>query len=208
MAPRSRQRALVLLALFLSGLAGLMHEVVWAKLLANLTGSTAKAHAVVLCVFMGGLAIGAVLFGRRSDKRERPLMVYVLLEAAIGVYCLLLPFITRAAGSLYESLAATNFESPGIKTVLRLGLSLAVITLPAVLKGGTLPVLARYLIEEVAQTRKAVASLYALNNIGAVLGSGAAGFYLLPEYGIYVALACASTMNFAAAAMVWLANAT
>jgi spermidine synthase len=207
MASSTRQRGLVLLALFLSGLAGLMHEVVWAKLLANLTGSTAKAHAVVLGVFMGGLALGAVLFGRRSDKRERPLMVYVVLEVLIGVYCIALPWLTGFAGSLYESVAAATFEQSGLKTVLRLFLSLAVITIPAVMMGGTLPVLARYLVQEVAQTRKAVASLYALNNIGAVIGSGVAGFYLLPEFGIYGSLIAASSLNFVAAGMVWLADA-
>jgi predicted membrane-bound spermidine synthase/tetratricopeptide (TPR) repeat protein len=201
-----RPRGLVFLALFLSGLAGLMHEVVWAKLLANLTGSTAKSHAVVLSVFMGGLAIGAVIFGRRSDKRERPLMVYVWLEVLIGLYCLVLPILTKGAGSVYESLAAATFEQQNLKLVLRLVLALAVVALPAIMMGGTLPVLARYLVEEVAQTRKAVASLYALNNIGAVLGSGVAGFYLLPELGIWSALAVASTMNFVAAAMVWLAD--
>jgi predicted membrane-bound spermidine synthase len=207
MAQPTRQRGLVLLALFLSGLAGLMHEVVWAKLLANLTGSTAKAHAVVLAVFMGGLALGAVLFGRRSDSRERPLRVYVWLEVLIGVYCIALPFLTKGAGALYEGLAAATFEQPGLKLVLRLVLSLVVVLAPAVMMGGTLPVLARYLIDEVAQTRKAVASLYALNNIGAVLGSGVAGFYLLPELGIWSALGVASSMNFVAAGLVWLADA-
>jgi predicted membrane-bound spermidine synthase/tetratricopeptide (TPR) repeat protein len=207
MASSTRQRGLVLLALFLSGLAGLMHEVVWAKLLANLTGSTAKAHAVVLGVFMGGLALGAVIFGRRSDKRERPLMVYVVLEVLIGLYCIALPWLAGVAGSMYESVAAATFEQSGLKTVLRLFLSLAVITIPAVMMGGTLPVLARYLVQEVAQTRKAVASLYALNNIGAVIGSGVAGFYLLPEFGIYGSLIAASSLNFIAAGIVWLADA-
>lgn len=206
MGSHNRSRALVLLALFCSGVAGLMHEVVWAKLLANLTGSTAKSHAVVLSVFMGGLAIGAVLFGRRSDKRERPLMVYVALEVAIGIYCLVLPWITEGAGFVYEQVAGAVFEQQALKVPLRLVLALSVVALPAIMMGGTLPVLARYLIAEVAQTRKQVSSLYALNNIGAVLGSGAAGFYLLPEFGIYGSLISASTLNFIAAGLVWFAN--
>jgi spermidine synthase/tetratricopeptide (TPR) repeat protein len=204
MASVPRSRGLILLALFLSGAAGLMHEVVWAKLLASLTGSTAKSHAVVLSVFMGGLAIGAVLFGRRSDRRERPLYVYVWLEIAVGLYCLALPVITRAAGALYESLAAAAFEATAMKVPLRLSLSLVVVAIPAILMGGTLPVLARHLVREIAQTRKAVASLYALNNLGAVLGSGAAGFWLLPAFGIYGSLGAACALNFVAAVIVWL----
>ena len=56
-------RGLVLAAFFLSGFAGLMHQVVWAKLLVQLLGTTAPAQATVLAVFMGGLALGAVTIG-------------------------------------------------------------------------------------------------------------------------------------------------
>ena len=44
----------VLAAFFLGGVAALMHEVVWAKLLVRLIGATAYAQAAVLAVFMGG----------------------------------------------------------------------------------------------------------------------------------------------------------
>ncbi len=60
-------------AFFLSGVAGLMHEVVWAKQLVQLIGATAHAQAVVLAVFMGGLALGSAGFGRWVDRHGRPL---------------------------------------------------------------------------------------------------------------------------------------
>ena len=63
----------VLAAFFLGGVAALMHEVVWAKLLVRLIGATAYAQVAVLAVFMGGLALGSVLFGRRIDRAGRPL---------------------------------------------------------------------------------------------------------------------------------------
>jgi spermidine synthase len=203
----NQQRTPILLALFLSGFAGLMHEIVWARLLVNLIGNTAHAQAVVLTVFMGGLALGAVLFGRRSDRGRAPLRIYVALEVLIGVYCLLLPMIVHAAGVGYDALAAQWFESIELKFALRFALAILVVLLPALLMGGTLPVLARHLVEEVSQTRRQVALLYALNNLGAVLGAGVAGFWTLPSWGIFPSLAVASALNFAAAALVWsLAN--
>ena len=63
-------------AIFLSGFAGLMHQVVWAKLLVQHIGATAYAQVVMLAVFMGGLALGAFLIGRRSDRSGRPLRSY------------------------------------------------------------------------------------------------------------------------------------
>ncbi|HVS08404.1 MAG TPA: fused MFS/spermidine synthase, partial [Planctomycetota bacterium] len=196
---RPKHRGLVLTALFLSGVAGLMHEVVWARLLASLIGSTAISQAVVLGVFMGGLALGAVLFGRRSDRRGHPLGTYVALEIAIGVYCLALPLLTRGAGFVYEQLVGAAFESRGIQLSLRIALATSVVLLPAMLMGGTLPVLARHLVDRARETRREVATLYSLNSLGAVLGAGIAGFYALPAFGIFGSLAFASTLNGAAA---------
>ena len=92
--PPSRGPAAPLyLAFFLSGFAGLMHEVVWEKQLMLLTGAAAYAQAAVLAVFMGGLALGSVLFGRWVDGNRRPLRAYLVLEIATGCYCLFLPLI-------------------------------------------------------------------------------------------------------------------
>ena len=109
---RDASRGLVLGAFFLSGFAGLMHQVVWAKLLVQLLGSTAPAQATVLAVFMGGLALGAVAIGRRVDRVGRPLGTYVALEFAIAAYCLLLPLFVAAAGEGYVALATRFFDAP------------------------------------------------------------------------------------------------
>ena len=189
-------------AFFLSGFAGLMHQVVWAKLLVQLIGATAYAQIVVLAVFMGGLALGAVLFGRRSDNDSRPLRTYLVLELLIGGYCLLLPILLHFAGLGYVSLATNFFEQTSLTLLLRFALVTFLILMPAVLMGGTLPILARYLVRSVEETRSQVASLYALNSFGAVLGAGFAGFLMLPLFGIYASLAVASLLNLIAGMLV------
>ena len=154
-------------AFLLSGFAGLMHQVIWAKLLVQLIGSTAYAQAVVLAVFMGGLAIGATWLGRWVDRRERPLHTYVVLEFAIGGYCLALPLIVKVAGMGYVALASAFFEAAALKLAFRFALASLVVLVPAVLMGGTLPTLARHLVSSVEQTRRQVANLYSLNSLGA-----------------------------------------
>jgi spermidine synthase/MFS family permease len=199
----SAASAQLLFAFFLSGFAGLMHQVVWAKLLVRLIGSTAVAQATVLAVFMAGLAAGALFFGRRADRRLRPLRTYLALEVAIGVYCLALPLLVSLGGLGYVALASQFFESTGLKLVLRLGLAALVVLAPAVWMGGTLPVLARHLIRSLEETRHQVANLYALNSFGAALGAAVAGFLALPSLGVHGALVWASMLNFVAAALVW-----
>jgi predicted membrane-bound spermidine synthase/tetratricopeptide (TPR) repeat protein len=203
MAQVVRSRGIVLLALFVSGLAGLMHEVIWAKLLVALIGNTADSNAVVLCVFMAGLAIGAIAFGWRADRWQKPLLVYAWLEALIGLYGLLLPVLIGAAGAGYESLAGQFFERTTLLLLFRIALAVVIIFPPAIMMGATLPVLARYLIDDVAKTRREVASLYSVNNFGAVVGSGLAGLWALGTLGISKSLWLASGANLVAGLLVW-----
>ena len=60
----------------LSGLAGLVLEAVLLRQLSWTFGSTARATALVLSAFMGGLALGAWWFGRIADRSDRPLALF------------------------------------------------------------------------------------------------------------------------------------
>src|SRR3989442_8218570 len=93
-APAQRWLGPVLAAVFaLSGSAGLIHEVVWARLLGRLFGVTTLAIATVLAVYMGGLAIGSYAMGRRAARLPDTRRAYALLEIRIGLSLLLVPLL-------------------------------------------------------------------------------------------------------------------
>jgi spermidine synthase len=198
-APGAPARARLFGAFFLSGAAGVMHEVVWSRRLVQLVGAEAYAQAVVLAVFMGGLAVGAVVLGRRAD-RGRPLRLYVLCEALIAAYGLILPALLAATGAGYLALVRPVFEHDGLRLALRFVLAAVTIAPPAVLMGGTLPALARHLAG--AGGRGSVGGLYACNSVGAVLGTAVAGFLVLPALGSVGALLVASAASLAAGALL------
>ena len=56
------------LAVVLSGAGSLMYQLAWTRQLASITSATHTAQAVVLAVFMTGLAVGAYLGGRLSRR--------------------------------------------------------------------------------------------------------------------------------------------
>src|SRR5262245_36571910 len=80
----STPEVLALACFFLSGAAGLIAEVCWIRRAALAFGSTTHAVSTVLAVFFGGLAIGSVLFGERSQRSQRPLRTYALLELTLA----------------------------------------------------------------------------------------------------------------------------
>ena len=71
---------------FGSGALALVYELCWLRIISLQLGSTAIAVSVVLGVFMGGLALGAALAGRRADRIRKPLTRYGQIELGIALY--------------------------------------------------------------------------------------------------------------------------
>ncbi len=55
-----------------SGAAALVYQVAWVRLFTLTLGHTVAASSTVLAAFMGGFAIGALVWGRRADRVQRP----------------------------------------------------------------------------------------------------------------------------------------
>ena len=74
----------ILLCFFLSGAAGLVEQVAWAKALGLIFGHTAYAVATVLAVFMAGLAAGSAYLGSWGEGRREPIALYARIEFLVG----------------------------------------------------------------------------------------------------------------------------
>lgn len=189
---------------FLSGVAGLLYEVVWTRLLGLVFGHTVHAITTVLAAYMGGLALGSVLIGRRADRVARPLRLYGLLEAAIGLYCLATPLLFQAADRVYLWAFQALQPSPAGSTVLHLLLSAALLLPPTTLMGATLPVLSRAVVGSEGVAASQVGTLYAVNTWGAVLGTALTGFSLIPALGLRTTIWTGAALNLLVAAMALL----
>ena len=69
----------------LSGAAGLFYESVWSRYLSLFVGHGAYAQVIVLVIFLGGMAAGAMLVSRISDRLRDPLYGYAIVELAVGL---------------------------------------------------------------------------------------------------------------------------
>jgi spermidine synthase len=193
---QSRNRGWIVLTLFFcSGASALVYEVVWAKFLSQIFGSTIYAQTVVLAAFMGGLAIGNRLFGGWADGLRRPLKVYGCLEIAIGVYALFFPMFDRAVNGLFVILGTPLITHSGWLLALKGLLSAVLLLGPTILMGGTLPLLAAWLQKFSSDPGRRSARFYSVNSLGAVLGSVLAGFWLVQTFGMIKTLQAAALAN-------------
>jgi len=175
-----------------SGATGLIYEVLWARMLGLVFGATTLAVSTVLAAFMGGLALGSALAGRLAGRIRKPLSTYGWIEIAIGVYALLVPFLFRWVDNLY-ALIWQQFQ-PGFFTfsLWRFLLSCLMLLVPTTLMGATLPVLSAALLRH---GTTAVTRLYGCNLVGAIIGTLAAGFVLLPSLGVRTTIVIAAAIN-------------
>ena len=174
---------LVLALFFVSGINGLVFETVWFRQLALLFGAHTFAQATILAAFLGGLGLGAYLASLLGDRIKRPFFVYGLLEGALGLYALALPFLLGRLGPELGGLA----ESVGGYGLAR-SASIFLVLLPATLAmGATLPLLVRLVTTRHLKTGTRLGLLYGVNTLGAFGGALLAGFWLLPALGQSVA---------------------
>jgi spermidine synthase len=193
--------AAILLCFFLSGAAGLVYQVAWSKALRLVFGHTVYAIATVLAVFMAGLAAGSAVIGRWCEGKSRPVALYGWLElliAGLGASSLVglvgVRWLYRAAFPLLADVPALLLLLRGIGAAL-------VLFLPTFLMGGTLPVLVRGLTRHSAELGARIGRLYWVNTAGAVAGTLAAGFLLLPALGLKRTVAAAVVLNVLAGAV-------
>jgi spermidine synthase len=184
-----------LVLFFLSGFTSLVYELVFYKLLGYVFGASTLAVTTVLVAFMGGLAIGGRAIGGAADRVARPIALYGRLELGIGIYALVVPALLGLATRAYVALGVSaDIRNLG-HTAFRFGLSAAILLLPTVLMGGTLPLLVRALVREREATQRNVSALYGINTLGAAAGTLIANYVLLRFLGIYGTLGLASAIN-------------
>src|SRR5262245_47505281 len=84
-----------------SGFASLVYEVVWLRMAMAQFGVTSALTAIVLSVFMAGLALGSWGSGRLArslrweEDRRSALRVYGVLELLIGLSAFFVPAVLR-----------------------------------------------------------------------------------------------------------------
>ena len=182
---RSKWGFVIFALFFLSGLTSLIYEVIWVRKFGLVFGVTTYAVSTVLAAFFAGLAIGSYVAGRVIDRtRLHPLVMYGVMEGMIGGYALLLPVLLHLLEASYPVVYSRVGESFSLFTLFRFIVSFAVLVIPTTLMGATLPVLSKLMVDREDVLGLNVGRLYAVNTFGAVTGTFAAGFLLIPMLGV------------------------
>lgn len=178
--------------LLASGAASLIYQVLWIKQLTLVVGAEVLAVTTGVSAFFAGLALGGWLLGRLADRQRRPLRVYASLEIGVSILAVGATFGLSHAAQPFAALQ-------GHIGVMAWILPFALVGVPAILMGGTLPVLMRAVAPIAMHIGRAGGRLYAANTAGAIVGTLAVPFVLIPALGVLGSALAAAALNAAAA---------
>ena len=179
-----KNRVLVTGIFLASGAASLILQVLWFKQLQFVLGSATVSVSVTVASFFFGLSLGSAVGGRIADTVDRPLKVYGFLELALALVSLAVTaFLSHWPTWVGWLAPMLDLQSP-LRLPLMVALSLAILSLPTMLMGATLPFLVRYLTRAQTDLANRIGLLYGFNTLGAAIGTLTVGFILMGLVGI------------------------
>lgn len=180
---RGVHKKIIFFFFFLSGFAALILEVNWIRHWELVFGSGIHAFAIVIVTFLVGLSLGSLLYNIFLKRIKNQALLFSNIEFLLFVSSILItilfPYLEKVFLKVYYSV--DNYTS--FITLMGL-LCFLILIIPTALMGMTLPALSAVFVS-VQHVGKDFGKLYAVNSMGALLGSFCAGFIIIPALGIY-----------------------
>lgn len=185
---------------FGSGVCALIYQLLWLRMMGWVFGVTVYAASTVWASFMAGLAVGSLAAGNVGDRVRHPLRWFGVTELLIGATALATPAILSELQKLYVALYPSLPRALPALTAARLVIALLVLIVPTTLMGATLPLVIKGSEARGGSLGAHLGVLYGSNAIGAIVGTIAAGLYLIPSLGIHGTFLAAAAVNLAVGA--------
>lgn len=187
------------LLFFLSGFPALLYQIVWQRALFTLYGVNIESVTMIVTVFMLGLGLGSLAGGWLSSRKGvRLLLAFGAIELSVGAFGAVSLGIFHGIGEI--TAGASTFATGCI--------AFALLLVPTMLMGSTLPLLVEHFVRRTGNVGESVGTLYSVNTLGSAAACFAAAFVvmrLLGESGS-VRLAASFNLFVGATALVLQAN--
>ena len=181
----------------LSGMCALLYQLSWQRLLFLTYGTNSEATTAIVAVFMLGLGLGSLAGGELSKRRPDSLLMWFAgVEAGIGLFGLISVPLLNAVGQ----------ATAGIDALQAGAMCFAILVVPTMLMGATLPLLVAHIVAQDAEVGDAVGDLYHVNTLGSALVCIMASFFIFRWFGLSGAVHLGAVGNFAVAGTVFFAG--
>lgn len=183
--PKSSERtsAWALWLFAVSGFCAMAYQVFWTRLITLLIGPTTYSFTLVVSTFIIGLSAGSILFGRLGDKTQKIFRLLATTQIAAAGSALAVSHFLGNSQFLFAKLIYLFQDRFGTMILIQSLVISAILFTPTLFLGASFPLVSRIYARSLSMLGKSIGNAYALNTIGAILGSFTAGFILIPLAG-------------------------
>ena len=193
---RKKLNFIIISAFTLSGFCSLAYEVLWTRVLSLVLGSSVYAFTIMLATFLVGLGLGSIAFAPFVDRCKKPIHWFSALEAIIGIFALASVFIYRELPFIFFNLKDAFAERFWLFLIIEFLIAAAVMIVPTLSMGAIFPLVNRIYAQGSSQSiGKKVGDIYFFNTTGAIVGSAAGGFLLIPFIGVQNGVVLTAGLN-------------
>ena len=176
-----------------SGFIALGYEVVWARILYIHTSHAAYSFALMLTVFLAGLALGSAGGSWILRRRQAALRHFGGLQLGVGVLAILILYVFARLPSFHLQDRLGGYTVP-----YEFLIAFVTVFPPTVLLGAMFPVVGSlYTRERAERVGLRIGRVNAFNTLGAIVGSIGTGFVLVPLLGLRNATVVFAALNLA-----------
>lgn len=189
-----------------SGFCAMAYQIFWTRLIGLLIGPTSYSFTIVVATFILGLAAGSLVFGKLSDKTRRTSAMLLVSQAGAAIFALAVSQILGNSQFFFTKLIHTFHDRFDLLIWVQSLILAGLLIVPTFFLGGALPLVTRIVIKNMPEMGRTIGKVYAMNTIGAILGSLSAGFILIPWIGKQRGLSLVFLFHFSATAIAFMAT--
>lgn len=154
----------------ISGFPALLYQIVWQRTLFTLFGANIESVTLIVAVFMLGLGLGSLAGGWLSTRRGVHLLVtFGFVELSVGAF-------GAVSLWLFHHIAAFTAGASLVETGLT---AFALLLVPTLLMGSTLPLLSEHFVKSTGNVGESVGLLYGVNTLGSGVACLLAAYWVM-----------------------------
>ncbi|MGD8447100.1 MAG: fused MFS/spermidine synthase, partial [Desulfobacterales bacterium] len=194
----------VMVGIGISGIAAMIYQIAWTRVLSLSIGSSVYAFSLIVTAFICGLALGSLAIAKFIDRRRDLVLWLALIQGAVGLSAL---GIVHILGNLPIFVTQFVFNASHSFKYIQLAkftIIFGLILIPTFLMGSTVPIAIKICTTDVRRVARFFGNVYAVNTVGAIIGTFMAGFILIPWLGAQNSILIAVALNIFMAGVLFL----
>jgi spermidine synthase len=166
-----------------SGFCSMAYEVLWTRLLGLIAGPTGYCFSIVVATFIIGLALGSILFGHLADRTKNPALWLIITQMGAAITAMAVSQLLGNSQFLFAKLIYVHKNQFNYLMLVQGLFLFTVLLAPTLFSGAAFPLVNKLYSRSLENIGRSLGTAYALNTLGALLGSFIAGFVLIPWLG-------------------------